>query len=373
MSSAQNNFPKMDFIQRSKRAREKLASEKLDAILLTNLTNITWLSGFSGSAGRLVLTEDKMLLVTDGRYDGQAQEQIENSQSGAEVVIENAKQKEKLLNALSNAKRIGLEADDISWQMQRTLDAEWFQDKSAELVPTEGFIVELRRKKDEGEVARIKAAANIADQALEAVLPLFTKEPTEKQVARELESAMFEFGAAGISFETIVAAGKNSARPHARPQNTSHLKKDELILIDMGALVEGYHSDMTRTFTIGDPGKIQTAMYELVSKAQAAGVSTVKAGVSCDEVDAACRDIIAEAGYGEAFSHSTGHGVGLDIHEMPRVSQGSKDILQEGEIITVEPGVYLGDYGGVRIEDTCLVTKNGCEVLTHSEKKFNIS
>lgn len=367
--STQNLKP-MDFPLRAKRLLEVLEAENLDALLVTDLENIRWLTGFSGSAALLIFSQSQTVLVTDGRYDGQAQQEIQASGAKVEVKIENAKQKEVILSGLKKSKRIGLEADDISWEKFRTFESEWF-DANIELVPTTELITTLRRQKDEGEVDRIRMAAHIADQALEKVKVLFAEQPSEKQIARELESAMLDFGAEGISFETIVAAGKHSAWAHARPGNNNHIQNNQLLLIDMGALVDGYHSDMSRTFAIGDPGGEQAEMYEVVEKAQAAGVEHLKAGVGCAEVDKVCRDMIAEAGYGDSFTHSTGHGVGLNIHELPRVTAKSTETLAVGDIVTVEPGIYLESYGGVRIEDICLITDDGCEVLSQTPKIFS--
>lgn len=367
MSELTKKLSQMDFRARAKRLRDTLAEEQLDAMLVTDLLDIRWLTGFTGSAGRLIVTDSKAIFVTDARYDGQAQQEIEVSGAEVEIRIENAKQKEVILSALKKHKRIGLEAQHITWETYRAFEAEWF-DAETELVPTVGLIDNLRREKDAGEIDRIKRASHIADMALEKVRPYLEECPTEKQVARELESAMFDLGAEAVSFETIVAVGKHSAWAHARPETTRSIEKDQLILIDMGALVDGYHSDMTRTMALTDPGEVPCQIYDVVEAAQAAGVEKIKAGVSCSEIDKACREIIDAAGYGDSFTHSTGHGVGLNIHELPRVTATSDDVLIPGDIITVEPGIYLESHGGVRIEDTCLVTETGYEILTLSPK-----
>ena len=358
----------MDFALRAQETRAKLNAENLDALLVTNLDNIRWLSGFSGSAARLIAAQDKFTLVTDGRYEFQAQEEVQAAGADVSIIIENAKQKEAILDSLSGSQKIGLEAEDISWAAYRTMDSKWFKNET-EITATSGFLEELRRNKDEGEAARIKRAAEIADQAFEAVILSLKEGMTEKEIARALEAEMLERGAEGPSFETIVAIGEHAAWAHARPGDI-RLTPQTLVLIDMGALVEGYHSDMSRTFSLGMPGETQSRMYEVVKDSQQAGLDSVKPGASCSEVDQTCRQIIEAAGWGSAFSHSTGHGVGLNIHENPRISSLSEEALIEGEAVTVEPGVYIAPYGGVRIEDTVLVTADGCELLTLTPKQL---
>jgi Xaa-Pro aminopeptidase len=225
----------------------------------------------------------------------------------------------------------------------------------------------LRRRKDPGEVARMQAAAAIADAALAAMRHRLGERPTEREFAMELDWTMRRLGADDVSFETICASGPNGAKPHARP-GTRHIDDGDLVVLDFGALVDGYHSDMTRSFAIGEVDDTRRRMLEVVAAAQQAGVETVAAGVDCAGVDAVCRQIIEDAGWGDAFVHSTGHGVGLDIHEQPRVAATSEETLETGWVVTVEPGVYLPEHGGVRIEDTVLVTDDGCRPLTGSPK-----
>ncbi|MEO7427815.1 MAG: M24 family metallopeptidase, partial [Acidimicrobiales bacterium] len=228
----------------------------------------------------------------------------------------------------------------------------------------------LRAVKDSGEVARIEAACAIADDALAAVLPLLEDGPTEAAFALALDGEMRRRGADDVSFATIVAAGPNGSRPHHEP-GSRPIERGELVVIDFGALVDGYHSDMTRTVAVGGVDGLdatQRRMVEVVTAAQAAGVAAVRAGDPSKVVDAACRAVIEEAGWGDAFVHGTGHGVGLDIHEAPGVSSGSDATLAAGHVVTVEPGVYLPGHGGVRVEDTVVVTIDGCRTLTCAPK-----
>jgi Xaa-Pro aminopeptidase len=343
-----------------------------DAVLVTNLVNVRYLTGFTGSAGVLLVRGDDAILVTDGRYATQSAEQL--AMAGVTAAIEigpPARQREVVKAAVTQLARVGLEAGNITWAAQRQFADEW--DSSVELVPTEGVIEELRRVKDQGEISRISAAAAIADEALARVKPMLTGKPTEADVALALDHEMRRLGASGSSFETIVAAGPNAAKPHARP-STRRIEPGELVVIDFGAVVEGYCSDMTRTVCVGAPATpMLERMVEVVGASQAAGVSAVQQGVTGVDVDKACRDVIADAGWADAFVHGTGHGVGLDIHEAPWVGTTSTDTLAAGHVVTVEPGVYLPEHGGVRIEDTVVVTDMGCYPLTKSPKDLVIA
>jgi Xaa-Pro aminopeptidase len=261
---------------------------------------------------------------------------------------------------------VGLEATNVTWARQRVFANDWLPD--AELIATEGLVEELRRVKDAGEIARIAEACRIADDALANVKHRLVEGVTEAEFALELDSEIRRLGASGNSFESIVASGPNGAKPHARPSNR-RIEPGELIVLDFGAIVDGYCSDMTRTVCVGAPASATLErMVEVVAASQEVGVATVKAGVLAAAVDKACRDVIDEAGWADAFMHSTGHGVGLDIHEAPVVSATSIDTLVEGQIVTVEPGVYLPEHGGVRIEDTVVVTADGCRRLTNAPK-----
>jgi Xaa-Pro aminopeptidase len=238
---------------------------------------------------------------------------------------------------------------------------------TGEIAATNGIVEELRLIKDAGEAARIRAACAIADEALLQIRPRLGDGLTEIEFGLELDSRMRKLGAADLSFETIVASGPNGAKPHHRP-SSRRIVDGDLVVIDFGALIDGYHSDMTRTVAVGDIGDERRNMLDVVLASQQAGVDAIRPGVAAAEVDAACRKVIVDAGLGEAFLHSTGHGVGLDIHEEPRVSTRSTATLRPGHVVTVEPGVYLPELGGVRIEDTLLVTEGGCDRLTLAPK-----
>jgi Xaa-Pro aminopeptidase len=361
-------LPAMDVAGRVARVREALDGIA-PALLVTKLVNVRWLTGFTGSAGMVLVTPDRVLLVTDGRYEAQAADQLAAAGLGGVVDVTIgltvASQTATLVGAVAALGSVALEAHDVSWAEQRRLADEL----RVGLVASEGLIDDLRVTKDEGEIARIEAAAAIATAALAAVGPGLWHAPTEAEFGLELDTRMRRLGASGPSFETIVASGPNGAKPHHRPGSRTIVEGD-LVVLDFGATVDGYRSDMTRTVCLGEPDPQQRRMLEVVAEAQAAGVSAVRAGATCRSVDIACRDVIGAAGWADAFSHGTGHGVGLEIHEAPRLSSSAPEAatLASRSVVTVEPGVYLAGIGGVRIEDSVVVTDTGCRSLTHAPK-----
>ena len=357
----------MEVSSRAERLQAALAEAEVDALLVTNLTNIRYLTGFTGSAAMLLVARTGLTFVTDGRYGQQAEAQLAAAGVRAAVEVSGTAQREAVTAAVGAAAvtRLGLEADAVTWLAQRTYDQDWFPELN--LVPTTGLVGGLRLHKDDGEIDRIASACSIADTALAQVRGLLAERPTEVEFGLELDTAMRRLGADDVSFETIVASGPNGARPHHRPGQRTIVEGD-LVVVDFGALIDGYHSDMTRTVMVGKPSATQARMYEVVIEAQAAGVDVVADGVPAKAVDDACRQMIAAAGWLGAFLHGTGHGVGLDIHEDPRVNQTSDATLSTRCVVTVEPGVYLPEHGGVRIEDTVVVTPHGCRPVTLSPK-----
>ncbi len=359
----------MDITGRLGRLRAVMSAAGHEALLVTSLENLRYLTGFTGSAGMLLVREDTGVLYTDGRYRDQAAEQMAAAGVEAALVVDRpAGQLEALVKAASSLGQLALEAAHLNWARARFL-AERFA--GVELLASTGLVEQLRVVKDEGEVARLEAACQIADVALAQTKELLRGRCTEAAFAAELDHEMRRRGASAPSFETIVASGPNSALPHARPSERT-ISPGELIVIDFGATVDGYHSDMTRTVCVGEPSDELGALIEAVLTAQRAGVRAVAAGERGVEVDRVCRESLSEAGYGEAFSHSTGHGVGLQVHEAPAVSQESTDILPAGSVVTVEPGAYLHERGGARIEDTVVVTDRGARILTKSTKDYTL-
>lgn len=353
--------------------RAALADEGADAILVTRLANIRYLTGFTGSAALLLITGDDAIFVTDGRYREQAGEQLDAAGAAIEIGIGVAEgdQRDHLRRVVARAgvRRLLLEAHGVSWAQARTYGDEWFP--GIEVVPGSPIVEALRMVKEAAEVERIRAACAIADDALASLLPRLGDGITERGFALALEVAMRERGADGNSFDPIVASGPNGAKPHARPTERV-VSRGELVVIDFGCIVDGYCSDMTRTVSVGEPSAEARHIWEVVHESQAAGRAAVAAGVEAAAVDRACRDIIDAAGWGEAFAHGTGHGVGIEIHEDPRVSRISGATLIAGHVVTVEPGVYLPGIGGVRLEDTVVVTDGGCDPLTAFPKQLVI-
>jgi Xaa-Pro aminopeptidase len=356
----------LDVEPRLGRLRAGFGDAGIDALLVTKLENVRYLTGFTGSAAMLLVTPDDALFVTDGRYTEQSREQLDGAGVAVriEIGLTGAAQHASLAAVVAPATRLGLEEYSVTWAEQRGFVSVF---EGLELVPAGAIVEALRRVKDAGEVDRIRRACAIADEAFQALLPRLGDGITEKQFALELEFGMRERGASGNSFDPIIAAGPNGAKPHARPSDRV-IGRNELVVCDFGCIVDGYCSDMTRTVSLGDPGPDARHLYDVVLASQEAGRSLVAADVACSEIDRASRDVIADAGWADAFSHSTGHGVGLEIHEAPRVAATGRDTLLVGDVVTVEPGVYLPGIGGVRIEDTVVVAATGFEPLTLTSK-----
>jgi Xaa-Pro aminopeptidase len=344
-------------------------------MLVTDLVNVRYLSGFTGSNGALLVFADDRgaVLATDGRYRTQAAEQAPE----LEVAIERALGRHLAGRACGGGvEKLGFESNVVTVDGFDALNSELKErDGNTTLVRAAGTVEALREIKDDGELALLRLACDAADTALADLIERGGLRPgrTERAVARELESLMLDHGADTISFETIVAAGPNSAIPHHRPTDAV-LAKGDFVKIDFGALVAGYHSDMTRTFVLGKAAEWQLEIYALVADAQRAGREALHPGAGLRDVDGAARQIIADAGYAEQFGHGLGHGVGLQIHEAPGIGATSTGTLLAGSVVTVEPGVYLPGRGGVRIEDTLVVGSEpeSAELLTRFPKELAI-
>ena len=345
-------------------------------MLVTDLINVRYLSGFTGSnAALLVFADDQApVLATDGRYRTQAAQQAPD----LEVVIERACGRYLAGRAASaGVRRLGFESHVVTVDGFDALARELAQAGTTELVRASQTVEALREIKDAGEVALLRLACEAADAALADLVARGGLRPgrTEREVARQLEALMLDHGADGVSFETIVASGANSAIPHHRPTDAV-LAAGDFVKIDFGALVGGYHSDMTRTFVLGKVADWQREIYQLVSTAQRAGRVALRAGASLADIDAEARRVIVDAGHGEHFGHGLGHGVGLQIHEAPGINATAAGTLLAGSVVTVEPGVYLPDRGGVRIEDTLVVADetsgHAPELLTRFPKELAV-
>lgn len=351
----------MEFEQRQNALRQSLEKERVDCLVVTSRPNILYLTGFTGSAGILLVTAGSSTLFTDGRYTEQAAKEVR----GAEVVIPKRGAQRAALARAARAKRIGFEASAGYRFFRQLSDAVG----SRRLRAVDGAVERLRVVKEEEEIERIRQSVQLNSRALEETIPLLRPDMTEVEVAAEIEYRMRRCGAEQPAFETIAAAGPRSAMPHARA-TAAPLGKKGFLVLDHGAILAAYASDMTRTLCLGHAGRRQRAIYGVVLEAQQRAVEAVRAGVSCSQVDAAARQHIARRGYARQFPHSTGHGLGLEVHEAPRIAASEKSVLPAGAIITIEPGVYLPGFGGVRIEDVVVVREKGAEVLTPTPKAF---
>ena len=345
----------------------QLPEKGLDALLISRPENRRYLSGFTGSAGYLLVTQQRQTLFTDSRYTEQA-----GNQSPHFEVIQMKPGLDWLTNALkeTGCKRVGFESDHMTVaSYNRALDALKEEDalSGTSLIATSGITDELRVFKDKEELAELQKAIDASDRAMETVCPTIQAGMTEKEVAWRMEVAMRQFGADNLSFDTIVAAGTNGAMIHHRADD-SVIEAGVPIVIDMGARINGYCSDLSRTVVVGEPDEMFHKIYNIVLGAQLTAINTVRPGLTGEECDALSRDIITEAGYGDNFGHSLGHGVGQAVHEYPRVGPKAENELKPGMVFTVEPGIYLSGWGGVRIEDIVILEENGSRALSKAGK-----
>ena len=339
----------------------------LDAILVSKPENRRYLSGFTGSAGYLLVTANEALLATDFRYVEQAKNQATNFE-----IVRSTDRWSWLKTILDrlNTIRIGVEADHMSISINQQLISTFKDVPHGEkpvFVPTNSIIETQRTIKDPNEIRGIKTAIEIADTAMMKVTSTIHEGQTEKEVAWNLEKTMRELGADGPSFDTIVASGPNGAMPHHRPSDRTILRGDPIV-IDMGAQVNGYCSDITRTICIGDPSETFHKVYDTVLGAQLTAIELIKPGVSGEEADSYARDVINASPYAETFGHSLGHGVGLAVHELPTLGPKSAQVLEKDMVFTIEPGIYISGWGGVRIEDMVLLNTTGVDVLSTADK-----
>jgi Xaa-Pro aminopeptidase len=354
----------VDHASRRERLTARLPDIEAEAFLITRLPNVRYLSGFAGSNGQLLLTSDGGFFLTDGRYAEQSRREVPDLRRSVDWRDFAPRFAEAC--AELGVSRVAFESAGVTYHSYTTLSA-----TGVDLVPTTDEVERLRTAKDPEERRALATAQAIADQAFDVLVGKLMEGVTERQVALDLDVSLRALGAEAVAFDTIVAFGENSAEPHHRPVDRS-LSHGDLVKIDFGCVVDGYHSDMTRTVAFGEPPARLREVYELVRLAQLAGVEAVKAGAPCEAVDRATRDPIQEAGFGEQYRHSVGHGVGLEIHEQPWLRQGNADVLPEGAVVTVEPGVYLEGEGGVRIEDMVEVVADGGRVLARTPKALMI-
>jgi Xaa-Pro aminopeptidase len=355
----------MDYTSRQQQLRQTLLDERLDGFVVTHPANLHYLCGYTGSNGLLLFWRDRLTFFTDGRYTEQARQEVR----GARLVIAKGALPAAAAKAMHSTRpaRIGFEADSTTvasaTAMRKAVP------KQVACKPTSGLVMRQRIIKDAEEVRAIRDAVTMGAAVYERALRRVRPGVRESEVAGRLEFAAREAGADGMSFDTIVAGGKRSALPHGRA-TAQPIPRRGFVVIDSGVILRGYCSDMTRTLHMGRAGPAERKWYEAVLEAQLAGIAAVKPGKTAGEVDKASRQTLRRAGLDRYFTHSTGHGVGLEIHEPPRLGKGQSEELRPGMVITVEPGIYVAGKGGIRIEDMVLVTGHGCEVLTPVKKEL---
>ena len=344
-------------------------NKEIEGFLVTNLKNLYYLTGFDGE-GFALITNRNNYLLTDSRYT----EQAEKESSNFNIITDDPKKKNARVLAMkkiiekNKINKIAFESIDLNYA-DFIKYSESFQ--SVEFLPTKNIVEQIRMVKDKEEIIKMKKAAQITTESLKEVFEIIEPGVRELEIASELAYTMRKKGAQKEAFETIVVSGERSSLPHGKPSEKK-INQGELIIIDVGANYHSYNSDITRTIIIGRENKKQKKIFSIVSDAQKASLEFLKPGVKCKEVDFVARDIIAKKGYGKYFGHGLGHGVGLDIHEIPRVSSNDDTILLPGMVVTIEPGIYLPEVGGVRIEDSVLITEEGYEILTWFPKILNL-
>ena len=352
----------MDYDGRISKVVRRFDDAGVDGLLVTNLTNVRYLTGFSGSSGQVLVTPSGTVFFSDPRYEARAADLVD----GAEVVIFPTRLSDRLPEKLvtHGVKRLGVEARAMTIAQRDDLDERL---PGAELIPTKDVVEDLRRAKDPEEIAALRRAVEFADATFEWILERLRPGATEREIGLDLEMRMRNGGAESVSFDPIVGSGALSAHIHHTP-SARPLAPGDLVLLDFGCRMDGYCSDLTRTVVLGRATEEQRELYDVVLRAQRAGIEAVGPGVDGRAVDAAGRGVIEAAGYGAHFGHGLGHGVGLEVHEAPSLARTSEDTMAPGDVVTVEPGVYVRDKGGIRIEDCVLVTEDGFEVLGHAPK-----
>ncbi len=355
----------MDYLARQKKFQQTLEGEDLDGFIVTHPPNLRYLCGYTGSNGLLLFLGRRRTFLTDGRYTEQAREEVR----GARVVIAKGPLLQTVAKVLESSKsaRIGFEADNTT--VAAAAEMRKAVAKKVSWKPKSALVMGQRIIKDENELGLIRSAVAIGAEVFEKAREWIRPGVRECEVAGALELAAREAAADGMAFETIVAAGKRSALPHGRATGEP-IPRCGFVVVDSGVILRGYCSDMTRTVHVGRASREERKWYEAVLKAQLAGIDAVKPGKTAGEVDQAARQVLRQAGLDRFFTHSTGHGVGLEIHEPPRLGKAQQEELRPGMVITIEPGIYIQGKGGVRIEDMVLVTAGGCEVLTPVDKQL---
>jgi Xaa-Pro aminopeptidase len=347
------------------RVRGEITKKGLDALIVSSLFNIRYLTGFTGSNALLIITQKSSVFLSDIRYTLQAKQEVKDCRR---IIITKIGLYEEATkrNLLDSSKKVGFESQQVTYAQYRTLRKLF---PSTSFFSTSDVVEEIMLVKDEHEVEMIRRAVKISDQVFHEILKDIGSGVSELEVAAKISYLHKTFGAERDAFEAIVASGERSALPHARASEKK-IKAGELVTLDFGCVVGGYNSDITRTVAVGKASLGAKRMYDVVREAQQEAIDSAKGGIWAKDLDAVARKQIERRGFGKYFNHSLGHGLGLHVHERPKVSARSKEKLRAGSVITIEPGVYIPEFGGVRIEDDVLLTENGCVVLNEATKEF---
>ncbi len=354
----------MSFNNRVNSLKQEILNNNMQGIYITNLTNVRYLTGFTGSAGSVLILEEEQHFFTDGRYIEQSKDQVKNciihivGSSHIQAIHKNSLLKKNI--------KIGFESNHITVLMYENFEK---LIPNIKWVKTNGIVEKIAAVKDEFEIASLKTAIEITDEVFTQIIPELKVGAVEKEISAKISYLFKMNGAEGDSYESIIGSGYLGALPHARPSDKK-FEKGDFVVMDFGALYNGYHADMTRTVVIGEASEKHKEIYNIVLNSQLAGINIAKAGITGADLDATCRKVIVDAGYGDKFIHSTGHGIGLEVHTHPRISNFNNEPLLENYVVTIEPGIYLAGWGGVRIEDDCWIRKNDCVPLNKSTKEM---
>jgi len=333
-----------------------------NSFYIANITNIRYLSGFTGSSGFLLITDHGDHFFSDGRYTEQSKHEV------LDYTIHITTNHLKLIseeNLLENNWRMCFEGNHLSYDMFKKIKDT--VGEGMEMIPENDIIENIAAVKDQSEIDALQTAVDITDRVFDLILPEIKVGVTEKHIAARISYLFKQEGGDGDSYDPIIASGANGALPHATPSD-KEVEKGDFIVMDFGSLYKGYHADMTRTIVVGEASDRHHEIYNIVLESQLAGIRVAKSGMKCSELDKACRDVIDSKGYGELFMHSTGHGLGLEVHTLPRITWMNHNNLEENNVITIEPGIYIAGWGGVRIEDDCVILKDSCRPMNRSTK-----
>ena len=354
----------MSYKHRINKVKSILSKNKLEGLYITNITNVRYLTGFTGSAGSVLIINNEQHFFTDGRYIEQSKEQVKDCQVHI-VGSAHIKAIEKN-NLLKNDMKIGFESTSVSVSMYEHFSSII---SNVKWIKTSGIVEEIAAVKDLLEIESLKTAIEITDEVFTQILPELKEGAVEKEISAKISYLFKMNGAEGDSYESIIGSGYLGALPHARPTDKA-FEKGDFVVMDFGALYNGYHADMTRTVVIGEATDRHKEIYDIVLESQLAGINVAKAGITGEDLDYACRNVIEKYGYEDKFIHSTGHGIGLEVHTYPGISKFNKKPLLKNYVVTIEPGIYIEGWGGVRIEDDCWIQENRCVPLNSSTKEM---